>query len=85
MNLPGLIISLVVFIYTSRLTYEVWLAPRKFSKRLEAQRNSLKVLLGFSYYKNGNVNWFLVKVVSIFILLISFIGIIVSIIGPITY
>jgi hypothetical protein len=25
------------------------------------------VLLGFSYWKNGNVNWFLVKVVSIFI------------------
>ena len=85
MNLPGLIISLVVFIYTSRLTYEAWFAPQKFSKRLRAQRNSFKAFLGFSYWRNGYVNWFLVKVVSIFLLFLSLIGIIFSIIGPITY
>ena len=85
MNLPGLIISLVVFIYTSRLTYEAWFAPQKFSKRLRAQRNSFKAFLGVSYWRNGFVNWFLVKVVSIFLLFLSLIGIIFSIIGPITY
>jgi uncharacterized membrane protein YfcA len=83
MNLAGFIISLVVFLFTAKLTYEVWFVPQRFSKRLEAQRNSFTTLFGFSYWKNGYVNWSLARVMSIFILLISFIGIIVSITGPI--
>jgi len=83
MNLPVFIISLAVFLYTARLTYEVWFIPQRFSKRLQAQRNSFTALFGLSYWKNGYVNWSLAKVVSIVILLISFIGIVFSITGPI--
>jgi hypothetical protein len=40
MNLPGFIISLVVFIYTSRLIYEAWFAPQKFLKDWKLKETS---------------------------------------------
>jgi len=82
-NLPGFIISLAVFLYTARLTYEAWFIPQRFTRRLDAQRNVFMALFGFSHWKNGYINWSLVKVVSIVILLISLIGIVFSITGPI--
>jgi len=85
MNLPGFIISFVVFIYTLRIAYEVWFNPQRFSKRADGYRNTFKEFLGFSYWTNGYVNWTLVKVASIFILLVSLLGIVVSITGPIVY
>jgi hypothetical protein len=85
MNLIGFVISLVVFLGSAGLTYEIWFAPNKFVKRVDDYRNLFKSLLGFSYWTNGFVNWPLVKVMSIFLLLLSLIGIIVSITGPITY
>ncbi len=85
MNILLFIFSLIAFIYGTILTYEIWFDPQRFSRRIDGPRNSLKVFLGFSYWKNGYVNWTIVKVVSIFILILSLIGMIISITGPIIY
>jgi len=77
--------SLLAFIYLSRLSYEVWFAPKEFVKRVDGYRNSFKSFLGFSYWTNGDVNWALVKVVSIFLLIIFLLSLIVSITDPISY
>ena len=71
MNLIGFIVSLVVFLGSARYGYEIWFTPNKFVKSVDNYRNLFKWLLGFSYWTNGYVNWPLVKIVNIFILLIS--------------
>ncbi len=83
MNILQFIFSLIGLILMSRLSYEVWFEPKKFVKRMDAYRNSYKSFLGFSYWTNGDVNWLLVKIMSIFILVIFLLMLIVSITGPI--
>jgi hypothetical protein len=83
MNVLQFIFSLIAFIYILILSYEVWFAPKKFVKRLVSHRESYKSFLGFSYWENGYVNWFLVKAVAVFMLIITLISLIVSITGPI--
>ena len=85
MNIIGFVISLIAFIYLSLLSYEVWFAPKKFTKRKDEYTNSIKSILGVSYWTNGYVNWTLVKIVSIIGLIVSLLGIIVSIRGPFTH
>jgi hypothetical protein len=85
MNLGMLIISLLVFVIMSRLAYETWFLPTKYKNRVEDQRKFLKILFGFSYWKEGRINWLVVKFACIFLLILSVIGIIVSFIGPINY
>ena len=85
MNLGMLIPSLVVFFVISRLAYEVWFLPTKYKNRLEDQRKFLKIFLGVSYWKEGRINWLVIKIACIIILILSVIGIIVSFTGPINY
>src|SRR6266536_2645909 len=84
MNIAMFVISSLVFIISLRLTYEVWLFPKKYIERLDRQRKSTKTLLGFSYWKEGRINFAIAKPVSIFMLIMSLIGIIFSSTGPIT-
>jgi uncharacterized membrane protein YfcA len=85
MNLGMLIISLLVFVMMSRLAYEIWFLPIKYMSRLEEQRRFLNVLFGISYWKEGHVNWLVVKISCIFLLILSVIGIVVSFTGPLNY
>lgn len=85
MNLGMLIISLLIFVVVSRLSYEVWFLPHKYKHRIEDQRKFLKILLGFSYWKEDRVNFTIVKFACIFLLILSIIGIVISITGPINY
>ena len=61
MNLGLLIISSAIFVFVSRLTYEVWFLPNKYKNRLEDQRKFLKVIFGFSYWREARINLTLVK------------------------
>ena len=85
MNIGLFIFSFAGFIYISILTYEVWFAPKKFTKRLNAYRNFMNELPGFSYKASGYVNWPLGKFVSIFMLLLFLLGIIISFTGPLPW
>ena len=85
MNIIGLIISSIVFIINVLLFYEIWFFPDKVMARLKKYRKSMRDFLGFSYWQEGRANFQLMKVVNIFLLLLSAIGIIVSITGPIVY
>ena len=84
MDVIGLIISTIVFIMSARYFYEIWFLPDKFVARIQDYRKSLRNFLGFSYWQEGRINFAIVKPVSIFVLIISLLGIIFSITGPIT-
>ena len=73
------------FYISLRLSYEVWFAPEKYQKRIGGQRKLLKNILGFSFWSEGKVNIAFVKPATIVALLLSLLGLIVSITGPITY
>ena len=85
MNIIGLIISSIVFIMNIRLFYELWFSPDKILTRLKKYRKSMRNFLGFSYWEEGRANFPLMKIVNIFLLLVSALGIIVSITGPLVY
>lgn len=85
MNIIGLIISSIIFIIALRTSYEIWFYPQKYMDRLNAERKTIKTLIGFSFWKQNRLNIPLVKVASIMILLGSLLAIIVSITGPIKY
>ena len=72
------------FYVSLRFSYELWFAPEKFQHRIDGQRKLLKGILGFSFWNESVVNVALVKPASIFALIISLLGLIVSITGPIT-
>jgi hypothetical protein len=73
------------FYVSLRFSYEIWFAPEKFQHRIVGQRKLLKSMLGFSFWNEGKVNVALAKPASIFALIISLLGLIVSITGPIKY
>jgi hypothetical protein len=52
---------------------------------MEMYRKSTKSFLGFSYWKEGRVNFLLVKVVNVFFLILSVFGVVISFTGPIIY
>jgi len=85
MNTLQFLFSLILFICIAKVSFEVWFAPKKFLKMVDAYRNSFKSFLGFSYWKNGSVSWPLVKIVSIFLLIGTLLSLIVSTTGPIIY
>lgn len=85
MNIIGLIVSSIVFVMNVRLFYEIWFLPDKFLERGKEYRKSIRNFLGFSYWQEGKVNFLLVKIANIFLLLVSLLGIVVSITGPISY
>jgi len=84
MNIIMFAIFSFVFILSLRPAYEVWFFPDAYKERLNRQRKAAKNLLGFSYWKDGRINFAIVKPASIFVLIISLIGIIFSITDPIT-
>ncbi len=67
------------------LFYEAWFAPDKFQHRVDGRRKLLKSVLGFSFWNEGKVNIARVKLATIFALIISLMGLIVSFTGPIKY
>ncbi len=85
MNIIGLIISSIIFIMNLRLFYEIWLFPDKIIARLKNYRKSMRDFLGFSYWEEDRANFPLMKIVNIFLLLVSALGIVVSITGPLVY
>ena len=85
MNVPGLIISAAVFLANLLFFYEVWFSPDRFLERGRRYRGSMRNFLGFSYWKEEKVNFPLVKTVNILLLLLSALGILVSIVGPFSY
>jgi hypothetical protein len=85
MNLPALVISSIVLLMSLRPAYEIWFRPEKYVARINAQRDSAKMLLGFSLTRNRGVKMLQVKVLSILLIIFCVIGIIFSITGPIRY
>jgi len=85
MNIGLFTLSFAIFIYISILIREIWFAPKKYAKRLNAYRNFMNELPGFSYRASGYVNWPLGKFVSIFMFLLFLLGIIISFTGPLPW
>ena len=83
MNIVMLIISSVVFIISLRLTYEIWFTPNEYEAKLSRRRKSIKFLNRSPFFKRDGINRMLTKPGSIFILILSLLGIIFSITGPI--
>jgi hypothetical protein len=75
MNIGLLIASFIMFLFASRLFYEAWFMPNKYVKRLDDQRKLLKMIFGFSYWKTGHINIYLVRLVTIIALIQSIVGI----------
>ena len=85
MNVPGFIISGLIFILALRISYEIWFEPDKYIARVNYERGITRIILGFSFWKENRINMPLVKIASIMILVGSLLAIIASITGPITY
>jgi hypothetical protein len=78
-----LVISILVFAISLKPTYEAWFLPAKFVQRVDRQRRSTGQFLGFSYWRNGKVNLTIARSASAFVLALSLLGTIFSIISPI--
>lgn len=85
MNLALLIISSLFFLIIARLSYEIWFFPIKYKSRLTGHRKLIKLIIGFSFWNENHINWKIVKIASIIMLMISILGIVVSITGPFSY
>jgi hypothetical protein len=85
MDIGLFILSFAIFIYISILIREIWFAPKKYAKRMDAYRNFMNWLPGFSYRANGFVDWPFVKLMSIFMLILAVLGIIISFTGPLPW
>ncbi len=85
MNVMGLLIFTIFLIFNLFMFWEIWFYPDRFMSRMKAYRKSYRNFLGFSYWQEDKLNFPLVKIMNMFLLLISIIGVVVSITGPIVY
>jgi len=71
------------FYISLRISYELWFAPNKYRNRIDGQHRLVKTVLGFSFGKEGEIDLFVARPVSILFVLLTLLGLIISITGPI--
>lgn len=81
MDLFGAVFFGVIFLFCLRDWYEVWVTPEKFHKKIAHRRDSAKNFFGFSFWSQGNTNINSARFAYTFILIISLLGLMASIVG----
>ena len=81
MDLFGVVLFGVIFLFCLRSWYEVWVTPEKYHNRIAHRRNSAKNLFGFSFWRQGSANINSARFTYTFILIISLLGLMASIVG----
>ena len=71
------------FYISLRMAYELWFAPKEYRNRIDGQRRLMKKVLGFSYWKEGEIDLIVARAVSVLAALLTLLGLIISITGPI--
>jgi len=77
----GFVIFSLIFFISLLYSYEVWFTPEKFQKRIAGRRKSAKNIFGLSFWNTGQNNIYFARFAYTFILIVSLLGLVASIIS----